>query len=69
MASCIGGNPDVWLKIILESSNTADPVDSDSEEKTDDEKPFHLTQNVSRITNRKFCLNGNRPWTPVCALG
>lgn len=45
MASCIGGNPD---------SNTADPADSDSEEKTDDEKPFHLTQNVSRITNRKF---------------
>ena len=54
MASCIGGNPDVWLEIILESSNTADPADSDSEEKTDDEKPFHLTQNVSRITNRKF---------------
>ena len=24
-------------------------------------KPFHLTWNVSRISNWKFCLNGRRP--------
>ena len=24
-------------------------------------EPFHLTRNVSGISNRKFCLNGKRP--------
>jgi len=62
MDFCIGGNPDMRPKIILESSSTADPAHSDSEENTDDEKPFHLTWNVSGISNRKFCLNGRRPW-------
>ena len=62
MDFCIGGNPDVRRKIILESSSTADAAHSDSEEKTDDEKPFHLTRNASEISNRKFRLNGKRPW-------
>ena len=62
MDSCIDRNPDVRPKIIPESSSAADPAHSDSEGNIDNETPFHLTRNVSGISNRKFCVNKKRPW-------
>ena len=36
----------------------------DGDRRTVEGKPFHLTQNVSGISNRNFCLNGKRPCCP-----